>query len=24
VTDGRGTIQVSYQGKSYWVCCSGC
>jgi YHS domain-containing protein len=24
VTDGRGTIQVSYQGKTYWVCCSGC
>jgi len=24
VTDGRGTIEVKYQGKSYWVCCSGC
>jgi YHS domain-containing protein len=24
VTEGRGTIQVSHQGKSYWVCCSGC
>jgi YHS domain-containing protein len=24
VTEGRGTIQVSYKGKSYWVCCSGC
>ncbi len=24
VTEGRGTIQVSHQGKTYWVCCSGC
>ncbi len=24
VTGGRGTIQVSHAGKSYWVCCSGC
>jgi YHS domain-containing protein len=24
VTGGRGTTQVSYQGKTYWVCCSGC
>ena len=24
VTEGRGTTQVSYQGKSYYVCCSGC
>ena len=24
VTEGKGTIQVSYKGKSYWVCCSGC
>ena len=24
VTEGRGTTQVSYKGKSYWVCCSGC
>ncbi len=24
VTEGRGTIPVSYQGKSYYVCCSGC
>ena len=24
VTEGRGTIQVSHKGKSYWVCCSGC
>lgn len=24
VTDGRGTVEVKYQGKSYWVCCSGC
>jgi YHS domain-containing protein len=24
VTDGRGTTQVQYQGKTYWVCCSGC
>lgn len=24
VTEGRGTIPVSYQGKTYWVCCSGC
>jgi YHS domain-containing protein len=24
VTEGRGTIQVSYKGKSYYVCCTGC
>lgn len=24
VTGGKGTIKVSYQGKDYWVCCSGC
>jgi YHS domain-containing protein len=24
VTEGRGTIQVSYKGKAYYVCCSGC
>jgi YHS domain-containing protein len=24
VTEGRGTIQVSHKGKTYWVCCSGC
>lgn len=24
VTGGAGTIQVSYQGKTYYVCCSGC
>ena len=24
VTGGTGTIQVSHQGKSYYVCCSGC
>jgi YHS domain-containing protein len=24
VTEGRGTTQVSYKGKTYWVCCSGC
>ena len=24
VTGGRGTQQVSHNGKSYWVCCSGC
>lgn len=24
VTGGRGTTQVSYKGKTYWVCCSGC
>jgi YHS domain-containing protein len=24
VTEGRGTTQVSYQGKTYYVCCSGC
>lgn len=24
VTGGRGTIQVSHKGKTYWVCCSGC
>lgn len=24
VTGGKGTIQVSHQGKTYWVCCTGC
>jgi hypothetical protein len=24
VSGGLGTIQVSYMGKSYYVCCSGC
>jgi YHS domain-containing protein len=24
VTEGRGTISVSYKGKSYYVCCTGC
>ena len=24
VTGGRGTMQVTHNGKSYWVCCSGC
>ncbi len=24
VTEGRGTMQVSYKGKTYWVCCTGC
>lgn len=24
VTGGAGTIQVSYQGKNYYVCCNGC
>lgn len=24
VTEGLGTIQVSHEGKTYWVCCSGC
>ena len=24
VTEGRGSIPVSYQGKTYYVCCSGC
>ena len=24
VTEGRGTIQVAYKGKTYYVCCSGC
>ncbi|MEO1993680.1 MAG: hypothetical protein ABGZ17_00215, partial [Planctomycetaceae bacterium] len=24
ISQGLGTTQVSYQGKSYWVCCSGC
>jgi YHS domain-containing protein len=24
VTGGAGTIQVSYNGQSYWVCCTGC
>ena len=24
ISQGLGTIQVSYQGKSFWVCCTGC
>jgi len=24
ISGGLGTIQVSFQGKSYWVCCTGC
>ena len=24
ISGGLGTSQVSYNGKSYWVCCSGC
>jgi len=24
VTGGRGTTQVTHDGKTYWVCCSGC
>lgn len=24
ISQGLGTISVSYEGKSYWVCCSGC
>lgn len=24
ISGGLGTSQVTYQGKSYWVCCSGC
>lgn len=24
ISGGLGTIQVSWQGKSYWVCCTGC
>ena len=24
VTEGRGTMQVSYKGKTYWFCCTGC
>ena len=24
VTEGRGTIPVTYKGKTYYVCCSGC
>jgi hypothetical protein len=24
VSGGLGTMQVSYMGKTYWVCCSGC
>ena len=24
ISGGLGTTQVSYMGKSYWVCCSGC
>ncbi len=24
MTGGAGTIRVSYKGKSYYVCCTGC
>lgn len=24
ISGGLGTMQVSYEGKSYWVCCTGC
>jgi hypothetical protein len=24
ISQGLGTIAVSYQGRSYWVCCTGC
>ena len=24
VSQGKGTIQVSFKGKTYWVCCTGC
>lgn len=24
ISGGLGTLQVSYMGKNYWVCCSGC
>lgn len=24
VSGGKGTMQVSYKGKMYWVCCTGC
>ena len=24
VSGGRGTIQVTFEGKDYYVCCSGC
>ena len=24
VTEGKGSSKVSYKGKTYWVCCSGC
>ncbi len=24
VSEGKGTSKVSYKGKTYWVCCSGC
>ncbi|MES2792032.1 MAG: hypothetical protein V4719_20625 [Planctomycetota bacterium] len=24
VSGGKGTMQVTYKGKTYWVCCSGC
>ena len=24
ISGGLGTISVSYNGKSYWVCCTGC
>lgn len=24
ISEGLGTIEVSYRGRSYWVCCTGC
>lgn len=24
ISQGQGTIQVSYEGRNYWVCCTGC
>jgi hypothetical protein len=24
ISEGLGTIEVTFQGRSYWVCCSGC
>lgn len=24
ISEGLGTIEVSYKGRSYWVCCTGC
>ena len=24
ISEGLGTMEVTYKGRSYWVCCTGC